>query len=506
MGVFETDRPASAVAVAEQARQAQLDREINLNMKRAQRELEEQMVAEQAAMEKEAYDGKAEAERQARLEQRAQQTRLERARHALVEAMSNMHNVGKNQLFEEFLRNIITESLWIDDDFKTSDKAQQMISESIGEIITKCEKATGQSLMEGMKNSKLLSYIDEVITSISSQASDRIIAEAKETGDVEIDFSLNDEESDEMYNKLSELNPEQISQAIRDKVLDTVKDEKECGQIKAELFKELDDASSEEPPTEDEGENGGEDTGESITDETEDDANEVAESLIGSDIGTVMETIRQKEGAHKGYDIRVFMKLGDKEAKVGNMDNARECYNTAAQLCESMRNMNSTLLPSEYEFAKGSLVNAMESRMFSVSPTSGNANLRTVNNGYSANTMNEALLDIKAYCSAMGAASLTRNVVTESVADIARRRRADRVNDVLRKSTGSSLFEALMILNVKKLEAERPVYENGAPLVADEVENAAMINTVLEYTIYETLNTLKLFKFDSRTIDKLKTM
>lgn len=503
MSVFSTERPVSIEATMEQAQQARLEREINMNMLRAQRELEQQAILEQASMEKDSYNAKDEAEKQARLEQIAQTTRVEKSRKALIEATTNMAKNSRRYLFGNLLTYIVTESLWVDDEFKNTDEAAQMISEAVDEIIGKCETVTGQKLMEGTNHSKLLSYADVIIADICSRATDRILLEAATTGEAEINFSLNDEESEELYDKLSDLNPEQIAQTIKNKVLDTIKDEKECGQVKAELFKELDDASSEEPESEEGEEPVSDDT---VTDETEDDANEVAESLVGSPMDLVVETIKGKEGTHRGYDIRVLLKLADKEARNNNFDNASACYTKAAQLCESLRNLNRTMFPTEFAFVKGSIDAAMESRMFNISRTSGEATIRTNGDGYTARSLNDALIDLRTYCGAMSTAVTKRNIVTETLNEKVAKRKIERINDVLNGASKNSLFEALMFSNIKKLEASNPVTESGARMIADEIENAAMINTVLEYTIFETLNTLKLFDFNMRTIDKLKTM
>lgn len=506
MSVFQTERPTSPGAILLKQRQDDLERQINRDMFAAKRELEQQAVVEQAEMLTSSEESERIAHLQAMQEALAHRTKLEKARSAYVSAVANMPKDGRKQLLENFLLHIVNESLWVDDVVKNTDESQVMIAESFHDIVGKCEAVTGEKLENTVSNSKLLSYVNEVVGTITDKACERILKEAADTGEIDINFQLNDEESDELYDKLSDINPESISQAVRDKVLDTVKDEKECGKVKAELFKELEDEESEEEPIE--GEEGTEDTEEATPeDATEDDADEVAESLIGSSLGSVLETIGSKDDIHDGYDIRVLMKLGDKEALHENYQNAEACYSKAYELCEKLRNRNRVLMPTEFEYVKESLSNAITTRKFSVSRTSGRALIREEASGtYLSESLNETLLDLGAYCTAMSRASRTRNVNPKTAAQVAEARYKDRINRALTNNTGSSLFESLLIVNTRKIEQTNPVLESGAHLVSDEIDNAAMIQTLLEYTIYETLNTLKVFNFDTRTVDKLKAM
>ena len=505
MGVFQTERPMSPGAILLKQRQDDLERQINRDMLASKRELEQQAVVEQAEMLASSEESERIAHLQAMQEALAHKTKLERARSAYINAVANMPKNGRKQLFENFLLHIVNESLWVDDAVKNTDESQAMIAESFHDIIGKCEAVTGEKLENNLNNSKLLSYVSEVVGTVTDKACERILKEAADTGEIDINFQLNDEESDELYDKLSDINPESISQTVRDKVLDTVKDEKECGKVKAELFKELEDAESEEPI---EGEEEVDNTEEAAPeDTTEDDADEVAESLIGSSLGSALETIGSKDGIHDGYDIRVLMKLGDKEALHENYQNAEACYSKAYELCEKLRNRNRVLMPKEFEYVKESLSNAITARKFSVSRTSGRALVREgIGDTYLSEYLNETLLDLGKYCTSMSRASRTRNVNPKTAAQVAEARHKDRINRALTSNTGSSLFESLMIVNTRKIEQSNPVLESGAHLVSDEIDNAAMIQTLLEYTIYETLNTLKVFDFNMRTVDRLKAM
>lgn len=72
------------------------------------------------------------------------------------------------------------------------------------------------------------------------------------------------------------------------------------------------------------------------------------------------------------------------------------------------------------------------------------------------------------------------------------------------QNIGSSLFEAIMVGQLKlcdKIAMESTNIEDKAPEV---IENAALIESVLYYTIFETINTIGLYKFDRQDMSKIK--
>lgn len=501
MDIFSTARPATVSL--DKLAQERLDRQINLDLLRAKNAMERQAMEDQKGAIYESTMAEEKARKQAAMEALSQKTIETRARDAYKTALKTMPEEARTQLIKNFVFHIVHEGLWLDDNVKdlSDEQTRNEMMEAFNNVIGKCEAATGKTFMQGMGNTKYLQLADELITEVSDKAVSRILTEAAETKETSINFNLNEDESNELYDKVSELQPEEISQRIRDKVLDTVKDEKACGQVKAELFKELDEAEKQEE----------EDlTGENPADEsdqTDDDAGSVAESLLGRTLAEAMSTISSKEDVNEGYGIRVMLKLGDKEAANKNYTKALECYSRAGELCESLRNSKRTLPQVEYEVVKESLGNAMSARAFSISPTTRKASARdNFDNRYSAVTLNDTLLDISRYCSLMESAMRARNVVTETMEQVQARRNKSRINSVLRRSTGESLFEAVLISNAKTIEKMQPVFEGGEPLLAEDIQNAAMLQTILEYTIYETLNTLKIFDFNINTVNKLKAM
>lgn len=501
MGIFSTERPTTVSL--DKLAQERLDRQINLDLLRAKNAAERQAMEDQKKAIYETQIAEDKARKQAAMEAMSQKTLESKARDAYRVAFNTMPEEARTMLIKNFVFHIVHEGLWLDDQVKdiSDEQVCSEMMEAFNTAISKCEAATGKTFMQGMNNTKYLQMADELITEVSDKAVSRILTEAAETKEISINFNLNNDESDELYDKISELQPEEVSQRIREKVLNTVKDEKACGQVKAELFKELDEAEKQEEE---------ELTSENPADEsdqTEDDANPTAESLVGHTLAEAMSVISSKEGVNEGYGIRVMLKLGDKEAKNKNYTKALECYSKAGDMCEFLRNSKRTLPSAEYEVVKESLSNAMTARAFAISTTSKRASARDdFSVRYVAETMNDALLDLSKYCSLMESAVRTRNIQTDTLQQIQARRNKDRINTVLRRSTGKSLFESMLISNSKVIEKMQPVFEGGEPLLAEDIQNAAMLQTILEYTIYETLNTLKIFDFNINTVNKLKAM
>lgn len=72
----------------------------------------------------------------------------------------------------------------------------------------------------------------------------------------------------------------------------------------------------------------------------------------------------------------------------------------------------------------------------------------------------------------------------------------------LMNGIGGTLFEALMIGNIATNESA--AMESSMDVDDEDVEDAALVETVLQYTVFETLSTLGLYKFKSNDIRNVK--
>ena len=94
---------------------------------------------------------------------------------------------------------------------------------------------------------------------------------------------------------------------------------------------------------------------------------------------------------------------------------------------------------------------------------------------------------------------------TESLDELRLRLVRENANRKLNSMNGSSVFESIMMKSLNDIDAEHPTME-GASLLESEKRNAALLQTVLEYTVLETLNTLKVYDFNLRNIGLVKKM
>lgn len=72
----------------------------------------------------------------------------------------------------------------------------------------------------------------------------------------------------------------------------------------------------------------------------------------------------------------------------------------------------------------------------------------------------------------------------------------------LMNGIGGTLFEAMMIGNIATNESA--AMESSMDVDDEDVEDAALVETVLQYTVFETLSTLGLYKFKSNDIRNVK--
>lgn len=75
-------------------------------------------------------------------------------------------------------------------------------------------------------------------------------------------------------------------------------------------------------------------------------------------------------------------------------------------------------------------------------------------------------------------------------------------NMLLNNSIGGSIFESLMMMNISS--TSRTITESKADIPDNSVEEAALIESLLQYTVLETLDTLGIYKFRLMDINSLK--
>lgn len=79
---------------------------------------------------------------------------------------------------------------------------------------------------------------------------------------------------------------------------------------------------------------------------------------------------------------------------------------------------------------------------------------------------------------------------------------ATKQSRTMTQNIGGSLFEALMLSNLSA--TTKIVQESNSPVSNDDVEDAALIESLLQYTVLETLDTLGIYKFRLADVNSMK--
>jgi hypothetical protein len=134
--------------------------------------------------------------------------------------------------------------------------------------------------------------------------------------------------------------------------------------------------------------------------------------------------------------------------------------------------------------------------MMTVSWTDLFVNIKTNLNsvkGYLDDKMNPAVIDDtdlnNSDCPVSGRSALSQMIARNQ-------------SQILARNIGGSLFEAMMIGSIQS--CSKAAMESGVGITDDDVNDAALIETLLNYTVFETLDTMGLYKFRLNDINNAK--
>ena len=182
------------------------------------------------------------------------ETRIQNAINSNNKAvvLKDMRNNILDGVFENVMADIYYNALYLDDDFKEFNSS--IITESVHKFLD--EKGGYKYLVDGYNRTKspLLKSIIDICEESAAEIADRKIKECndkeKDLNDIKIFNMTNDEKNNLDYNKDS-IGIDQISNKIKDKILDVVKDEKKREAEHEELM-EIENQLSDDPEVNDE--------------------------------------------------------------------------------------------------------------------------------------------------------------------------------------------------------------------------------------------------------------
>ena len=451
---------------------------------------------------------------------------------------------GTEQVWNKVIGEIIYESYWLDEPVKESTVNQ--IEDSVGQILSYIDDKCPGSKVPTEKHNKLLKNISSVIDSVVREATDRIVNEAIETNSAFNEFELNSEEEEKLDSELGDLGRDEIIELIKGKVAQVIQDEKEKGKERAETFNEIDETikANEEDEKDladgdvhtgdgeevnpDEGSSDGETSTEESTLETalkfdSTDNRYTATERYVSNILEAGAPFNAFEDPSWG-EFKACISLLCKKAKNILLMNTENNYCHAMtiidDICSRLSNVPEDVPGDVKEFVMGMvsliygtvpsdevIISRMSSPMFSPDLSSPNPSVN-----YTTISWNDLLVNIKtnlssikSYCESK-CSSVTQPEVNPLPAQsfestfeslLMRKRTQD-----ITKNIGNSLFEAMMIGNIS--ETEKIAMESTQNFNNEEIEDAALIESLLQYTVFETLDTLGLYKFRLNDIKAVK--
>lgn len=458
---------------------------------------------------------------------------------------------GIEYLKGKVLGEIIYESYWLDEPVK--ENAVEQIAETIEEMLSYIEESFKGSSVAETNYSPLMKNLKVVIEETAEKAANRICEDCKKDDTVYPDFNLTDAEEDEMDEKLVDLGKDELVDLIKSKVAQVVQDEKEKGQERADMFKEIDQMST-DVATNAEGDTENGDSGESSAAGETATANTDSSSTTESTeckypLGSVTYTANEVHiinllesgvnvalfddpswGEFKAYVsamckiIRVALNRGINRA---NTNSQSEKYCRAKCLIEELEQKLSNV-PETVPADVKEFIMAMVAIIYTAVPADsviisrlgkpiGSPDLVSASPAVNFTTISWQDLfvniktnfaSIKDYCvDQMSDGTITQNDINGSDCPVSGKNSLAQLvttsqTRALTKSIGGSLFEAMMLGCIS--ESSRVAMESNLQINDGEVENAALIESVLTYTVFETLDTMGIYKFRMGDINVMK--
>lgn len=502
MEVFSSQRPADPQELMESIISANVERQANRSLLKEQMILEAEEVKKQGELKKQDEEQKEKEEKEHALESAMQAKRIRDSHVAIAKATAQLPRIAKNAIIKNTLFNVMMDSLWVDDNIKNSTEMQTEAMNVFDGCIAKCDAVTGTSFYNNMHNTKMLSCIDEIATLESNAVVNRILEEAADTDEININFRMNEDEINDTDRKMSDLGTKELSKVIKKKVLKVVEDEKKDGKIKADLFAELDDAAKEEEETLEDttGEDAGtSDTGDDNVSESVnlmENSNKTGQKLVRRNFIDVMKNIwanTLETGKFEEVQPRL-LKIVDSCKTTEEVEYLRRdinankrTYKQYADIVKDVEHGGKNCTEQQIKIISKRLKKGLTSKKVY-------DHIKWVETVYT-----KALSD-------KGKELKKQSKVTESVEDLRLRLVRENATRRLNSTTGSSLFESTMIKTLNEIDNSNVVLESGEHLLNSEKNYAALMQTILEYTTLEMFNTMKIYDFDARTVGQLKRM
>lgn len=242
MSVFTSNRPENSDEALEKIIKLKSDRRSNINSiteefhQEAESKLRKKELDEQ---DKEVEDKKV-LEANLYLSRSRRSDNIKKQKVSLLE--KTLIDNNEKELFNQVIFEMVYNAYWLDDTVKENADITALYNtyNAVKESVAKILPESSSIFIDEVKN-VVHSICEKSAARITSEVKDEI--ELKDIEDIdEVNFNLSEVEEIELSDNLSELGKEDIEQLVKDKVLSVVQDEKQAGEEKQKLFKEIDDS------------------------------------------------------------------------------------------------------------------------------------------------------------------------------------------------------------------------------------------------------------------------
>ena len=487
---FQTERPKSTAEMIAELRKLKLERKTNrkallenFNEKKISDERQSVLEGTQAEVEEEALKNE-------HLESIRDRRRKERAvKESSLNRLTLLESAKKITM-NKVLFEMVYDAYWLDDDVKRTS-----IQETYNEyknVLALVESVCGDSKTKDDDKTEFIKNVETVVEEACKKAVNRIVKEQKESEEPDKEFEFTSEEESDLDKKLSELGRDELVELIKKKVLTVVQDERKSGKEKAEMLKELDDDE----------EDNDDDDNEETEDEEDSDKDDENDDDDEDDDESVEEGYLPCEPVEEG--VREFFKsLKYNVAHNKQVNDVSKYLNLFGKDCAGVfREGYALQTKREYDDA----IKQYQKYISIIQNKQKDADKYIKEKGYNSavsQTIKTGLTqEINLTKSYIAQCKNKKKFVTEDYKATLEVMVAQKQKRSLRNSMGGTLFESFMIANTSSIRDE--AVTEGVDIDTTSAMNAALIESILQYTVLETLNTAKLYKFTSSDVNKLK--
>lgn len=516
--MFATKRPKSVAEQLAEMEALKQSRQANLENLRLQSEAANTKALQQAIIEQADEDKDDDTEAELRRSKISEGLLARNSKRAYGLLEQRLLKEGRRVLQNKVLFEMCYNACWVDEDVKASSVAEMYdafntVLDVVDGIAPECKT--------DMSISKFLSAVNLVIEETVQKAVGRIVYESKNNKDCDsIKFDLIDEEEADMDEKIKELGSDEIIDLVRDKVLTVVQDEKEAGKKKDEVIQAIKDGASEseeEKPEEDE-----------MTESTmilaiEDFALTVGQWNELMETSVLEVNINDNKVNFLAEKLFHTCKLTDKEASDPKivkerlreiMANPKSSENTKYTVCQILLLLLAIFVPTgigaiagPIGISVGYLIGIILMYVVALGSLGESAYYQKVKMIRSQiidlqrKTNDPATRKKLQECEKECDNAIIRMQGMQTMESLDSLENKKLMRDINRNS-GNTLFESMMIINTQAA-INQSVLESS-DMTDTDLMSAALLQTVFEYTVLETMSTLGLYQFTGSDVAKIR--